>query len=85
MYQLLIVDKNATIPLHSAEPKHSYRAPQIGEHLVVKWEGQTKICEVVDIWTHVNLDGAQPTQHAVQVLIRWSNGIDPALYARRFR
>lgn len=85
MYQILLVDENVTLPLGSSEPKHTYRVPGVGEHLLVRWRGQTKICEVEDVWTHVNLEGEQPFQGAVQVLVRWSHGMDPALYVRRFR
>lgn len=85
MYQILLVDENVTLPLGSSEPKHNYRVPGVGEHLLVRWRGQTKICEVEDVWTHVNLEGEQPFQGAVQVLVRWSHGMDPSLYVRRFR
>lgn len=84
-YQLLIVDQNATLTLANSSPKHVYRVPSVGEHILVKWHDQTKICEVEDVWTHVNLDQTPPYQGAVQVLVRWSRGMDPALYIKRFR
>lgn len=84
-YQILLVDQNVTLTLQDSEPKHSYRVPSLGEHILVKWQGQTKVCEVEDVWTHMNLDKDQPYQGAVQVLVRWSHGLDPALYVRRFR
>lgn len=85
MYQLLLVDQNVTLTLKTSEPKHSYRVPSIGEHLLVKWKDETKVCQVEDVWTHINLDQESPYQGAVQVLVRWSHGLDPALYVRRFR
>ncbi len=85
MYQLLLVDQNATLNIQSSEPKHTYRVPVKGEHVLVRWQNQTKVCEVEDVWTHVNLDSETPYQGAVQVLVRWSHGLDPSLYARRFR
>lgn len=85
MYQIVIVDENAEVPLPGARSNHQFRVPQIGEHMLVKWKGQTKVCEVEDVWTHVNLDGQQPYQGAVQVLVRWAKGIDPQLYIRRFK
>lgn len=84
-YQILIVDQNVTKTLAASSSKHVYRTPSVGEHILVKWQGQTKVCEVEDVWTHVNLDQDPPYQGAVQVLVRWSHGLDPALYVRRFR
>ena len=85
MYQIVIVDENAEVPVPDSRSNHRYRVPQIGEHLLVKWRGQTKVCEVEDVWTHLNLDQQQPNQGAVQVLVRWAKGLDPALYIRRFK
>lgn len=85
MYQILIVDKNAEVPIPSARSDHEYRVPNLGEHVLVRWNGQTKVCEVEDVWTHVNLDQKQPDQGAVQVLVRWAKGMDPKLYIRRFK
>jgi|AP45_3_1055517.scaffolds.fasta_scaffold61581_2 hypothetical protein len=84
-YQILLVDQNTTLALEDSSPKHIYRCPSIGEHILIKWQNQTKVCEVEDVWTHINLDQDPPRQGAVQVLVRWSHGIDPALYVRRFR
>ena len=84
MYQILIVDKNAEVPVPRARRNHEYRVPGIGEHVLVRWQGNTKVCEVEDVWTHVNLDQQEPYQGAVQVLVRWSKGMDPKLYIRRF-
>lgn len=84
-YQILLVDQNTTLALEDSSPKHIYRCPEVGEHILIKWQDQTKVCEVEDVWTHVNLDQNPPRQGAVQVLVRWSHGIDPALYVRRFR
>lgn len=84
-YQVLMVDQNATLTLNSSAPKHVYRVPAVGEHILVKWQNQTKVCEVEDVWTHVNLDQNPPYQGAVQVLVRWGRGMDPALYVKRFR
>lgn len=84
-YQLLLVDQNVTLNLADSSPKHVYRVPEIGEHILIKWQNQTKVCEVEDVWTHVNLDQTPPFQGAVQVLVRWSRGMEPALYAKRFR
>ncbi|MEZ4462116.1 MAG: hypothetical protein R3E66_20825 [bacterium] len=85
MYQILLVDKNASLGLPDSKGEHTYRVPQIGEHLLVKWQGDTKVCEVEDVWTHVNLDAETAYQGAVQVLVRWAKGIDPAVYVRRFK
>jgi len=85
MYQILLLDQNVTLPIQSSAPKHTYRAPAVGEHVLVKWNGQTKMCEVDDVWTHINLDNEPPTQGALQVVVRWSHGIAPELYVRRFR
>ena len=84
-YQILLVDQNTTLALEDSSPKHIYRCPSIGEHILIKWQNQTKVCEVEDVWTHINLDQDPPRQGAVQVLVQWSHGIDPALYVRRFR
>jgi hypothetical protein len=84
MYQILLVDKNASISLPDSMGEHTYRVPGVGEHILVKWQGETKVCEVEDLWTHINLDAVPAYQGAVQVLVRWSKGLDPALYARRF-
>lgn len=85
MYQILIVDKNAEVPVTRAKSNHEYRVPRIGEHVLVRWQGQTKVCEVEDVWTHLNLDQEDPYQGAVQVLVRWAKGMDPQLYIRRFK
>ncbi len=85
MYQIVIVDENAEVPVPAARSDHQFRVPCIGEHVLVKWHGQTKVCEVEDVWTHVNLDQQQPYQGAVQVLVRWAKGMDPQLYIRRFK
>lgn len=85
MYQILIVDKNATLPIPGPKGHHHFRVPQIGEHILVKWQDATKVCEVEDVWTHVNLDQQPPYQGAVQVLVRWNKGLDPQLYVRRFK
>lgn len=84
-YQILLVDQNETIPLGDSEPKHTYRVPAVGEHLLIRWRDETKVCEVEDVWTHINLDQDTPNQGAVQVLVRWSHGLQPELYVRRFR
>ena len=84
-YQILLVDENVTLTLNDSAPKHIYRPPGLGEHILLKWKNQTKVCKVEDVWTHINLDGDAPYQGAVQVLVRWSSGLDPALYVRRFR
>lgn len=85
MYQILLVDQSVSLRIQDSMPKHLYRAPGLGEHILVKWKDQTKMCEVEDVWTHINLDNDPPTQGTLQVLVRWSHGMDPALYARRFR
>ena len=85
MYQILIVDKNATLTVPHAKGEHTYRPPQMGEHILVKFEETTKVCEVEDIWTHVNLDNDPAYQGAVQILVRWNKGLDPQLYVRRFK
>lgn len=85
MYQIVIVDENAEINVPGARSDHKFRVPRIGERLVVRWKGQTKICEVEDVWTNVNLDQDTPNQGAVQVLVKWSKAIDPQLYIRRFK
>ena len=85
MYQILIVDKNAEYSIHRARSDHRFRVPEVGEHVLVKWQDQTKVCEVEDVWTHVNIDQDDPYQGAVQVLVRWSKGMDPQLYIRKFR
>lgn len=85
MYQILIVDKNATLTVPNAKGDHLYRAPKIGEHILVKYEDMTKVCEVEDVWTHVNLDNEPAYQGAVQILVRWNKGLDPQLYVRRFK
>ena len=85
MYQILIVDKNKSLQVPSATGNHLYRVPGIGEHILVKLEGVTKVCEIEDVWTHVNLDNEPAYQGAVQVLVRWSKGMDPSLYVRRFK
>ena len=85
MYQILVVDKNVSVSLPDSKGEHTYRVPNIGEHILVKYQNETKVCEVEDIWTHVNLDVQPPYQGAVQVLVRWAKGLDPALYARRFK
>lgn len=85
MYQILIVDKNASMSIPAATGDHTLHVPKIGEHILVKWNTETKICEVEDVWTHINLESEPPYQGAVQVLVRWSKGLDPAVYVRRFR
>lgn len=85
MYQILIVDKNESIQVPAATGTHSFRVPGLGEHILVKWQNATKVCEVEDVWTHVNLESESPYQGAVQVLVRWSKGLDPNLYVRRFK
>ncbi len=85
MYQILIVDKNASMSIPGATGDHTLHVPKIGEHILVKWNNETKICEVEDVWTHINLESEPPYQGAVQVLVRWSKGLDPAVYVRRFR
>lgn len=85
MYRILIVDQSAELPVSSATSNHQYRVPRVGEHVLVKWQGETKVCEVEDVWTHLNLDQNPPYQGAVQVVVRWSKGLDPQLYVRRFR
>lgn len=85
MYQILIVDQNAEIPISRARSDHRFRVPLTGEHVLVRWQGETKICEVEDVWTHVNCDQKDPHQGAVQVLVRWAKGMDPKLYIRRFK
>lgn len=85
MYQIVLVDKNMEVFVEQSGTKHDYRVPQIGEHVLVRYQGETKVCEVEDVWTHINLDGQQPFQGAVQVLVRWSKGLAPQLYIRRFR
>lgn len=84
MYQILIVDKNAEVSVPRAKSDHHYRVPRIGEHVLVRWQQETKICEVEDVWTNLNLDSDSPYQGAVQVLVRWAKGMDPKLYIRRF-
>ena len=83
MYRILIIDENTELPVSTAKSNHEYRVPVVGEHVLVKWREQTKVCEVEDVWTHVNLD--KNYQGAVQVLVRWAKGMDPNLYVRRFR
>lgn len=85
MYQILIVDKNASMSIPGATGDHTLHVPKVGEHILVKWTNETKICEVEDVWTHINLESDPPYQGAVQVLVRWSKGLDPAVYVRRFR
>lgn len=84
MYRILIIDENADLAVPSARSDHKFRVPKIGEHIVIKWQDKTKVCEVEDVWTHINLDG-DPYQGAVQVVVRWAKGMDPPLYFRRFR
>ena len=85
MYRILIIDQSQEVSVHNTKADHDYRVPSIGEHVLVKWQNQTKVCEVEDVWTHVNLDQNPPYQGAVQVIVRWAKGLDPALYVRRFR
>ncbi len=85
MYQILIVDENQEISIPRAKSKHVYRVPNLGEHILVRWKGQTKICEVEDVWTHINLDKDPPYQGAVQILVRWSRGHEPSRYVQRFQ
>lgn len=85
MYQILLVDQNVTLSIQPSEPKHTYHVPAVGEHVLVKHNQETKVCEVEDVWTHINLDQTPAYQGAVQVLVRWSHGLDPAVYIRRFR
>lgn len=85
MYQLLLVDQNVTIRVQDVRPNYELRVPSLGEHVLVRWNDQTKICEVEDVWTNFTAQDDHATQGAVQVLVRWSHGIDPALYVRRFR
>lgn len=85
MYQILIVDKNAEYAVSRARSNHQFRVPEVGEHILVRWNGNTRICEVEDVWTNVDLDNDDPYQGAVQVLVRWAKGMDPQLYIRRFR
>lgn len=84
MYRILLIDENTELTVNDAKSNHTYRVPNIGEHVLVKWQGQTKVCEVDDVWTHINLDN-EPYQGAVQVVVRWAKGLDPNLYVRRFR
>jgi hypothetical protein len=84
MYRILLIDQSAELPVSTSRSNHHYRVPRIGEHVFVKWKDVTKACEVEDVWTHLNLDN-DPYQGAVQVVVRWAKGIDPALYVRRFR
>jgi hypothetical protein len=86
MYKILIADHNVTLNIKPGQPdKYPERVPNIGEHLMVRWQGQVKVCEVEDVWTDMVLEQDPPFQGAVQVLVRWGRGLDPALYARRFR
>ena len=85
MYRILIIDENAELPVSTARSNHHYRVPVVGEHVLIKWQERTKVCEVEDVWTHVNLDQNPPYQGAVQVVVRWAKGMDPSLYVRRFR
>jgi len=85
MYQILIVDKNVCLSVPGAKGDHTFRAPGLHEHVLVKWNGETKVCEVEDVWTHINLESEPPFQGVVQVLVRWSKGLDPSVYVRRFR
>lgn len=85
MYQILIIDKNAEYNVSRARSDHRFRVPHVGEHVLTRWNGQTRICEVEDVWTNVDLDNDDPYQGAVQVLVRWAKGLDPQLYIRRFR
>lgn len=85
MYRILLIDKSTEIPVSSAKANHKYRVPRAGEHVLVKWQGQTKVCEVEDVWTNINLDREPAYQGAVQVVVRWGKGLDPQLYFRRFR
>lgn len=85
MYQIVLVDQNAEIPINEVRAGHTLHVPAVGEHIMVKWNNETRICEVSDVWTHINLDSSPPQQGAVQVLVRWVTGLDPALYIRRFR
>ncbi|TXD35117.1 hypothetical protein FRC96_12085 [Lujinxingia vulgaris] len=82
MYQIVIMDKNAEITVERARSNHTLRVPGKGEHVLVKWSGETRICEVEDVWTHLNLDQDSPYQGAVQVLVRWARGMDPGLYVQ---
>ena len=81
MYRILILDEQAELEVPESRSNHEYRVPQIGEHVFVKYNGQTKVCEVEDVWTHLNLESAY--QGAVQVVIKWSKGMDPKLFLRR--
>ncbi len=85
MYQIVIVDQNAEIPIQGSKNPHLFRAPNVGEHIMVKWQGVTKVCPVDDVWTHVNLESQPPFQGAVQVIVRWSKGMDPGVFIRRYR
>lgn len=85
MYRILILDENAELPVSTAKSNHEYRVPVVGEHILLKYKNTTKVCEVEDVWTHVNLDKDPSYQGAVQVVVRWNKGMDPSLYVRRFR
>ena len=85
MYRILMIDQSVELPVSTPRSNHQYRVPGLGEHVLVKWKGVTRVCEVEDVWTHVNFDNNPPYQGAVQVIVRWAKGMDPALYARKFR
>ncbi len=84
MYRILLIDQNEEIPIPGARSDHQFRVPSKGEHILIKWRGETRVCEVADVWTHINLDQQQPNQGAVQVLVKWSKGLPPAVHVKRY-
>lgn len=84
MYQILLVDENEEIPIPKARSNHQFRVPSKGEHILVRWREETRVCEVAEVWTHINLDREQPYQGAVQVLVKWAKGLPPDVHVRRY-
>lgn len=85
MYRILLIDQQQEIEVRQAKPPHVLRVPNLREHIMIKYQGVTKICEVEDVWTNISLDSQAPIQGAVQVVVRWAKGLDPAVYVRRYR
>lgn len=84
MYQILLVDENVEIPISRSRSNHQFRVPTSGEHILVRWRGKTRVCEIEDVWTHINADQDDPYQGAVQVLVKWKKGLTPDIFVKRF-
>ena len=84
MYQILLIDENEEIAIGRARSNHQFRVPSKDEHILVKWRGETRVCNVEDVWTHINADQDQPYQGAVQVLVKWAKGLPPNVHVKRY-